>query len=263
MLLTAGCSFVWGDELDGFDNNPPTHWPLTWTHLAAEKMGIPYVNRGVCGACNDKIFREVTDYLWSNQNNLPTHIAVMWSAWQRTELVEYVRDEVEIQIQRQQNVTQFSPLRLDLIQDRATRHILASWFEDAYNTRTDMLHTFTKMKTLEVICDAMGIKLIQGTFHSRCKSNLMATLTDFTPDGKKLSVEQKIDSVPEYKEWLTTALSNLRDTSKVGFTFGKDLYTICRELDDMKPYGHPGERTQVVFADFIFETFMKMEQGVL
>ena len=44
MLLTAGCSFVWGDELDGFDQDPPTHQRLTFTHLCGE-IGVDYVNR--------------------------------------------------------------------------------------------------------------------------------------------------------------------------------------------------------------------------
>ena len=121
MLLTAGCSFVWGDELDGFDQDPPTHQRLTFTHLLADKLGIDYVNRGVCGACNDKIFREVTDWLHNHPDELPTHMVVMWSAFQRAEVVEYMPDERDVKIGRQNDVTQFSALRTECIYDRRTR----------------------------------------------------------------------------------------------------------------------------------------------
>ena len=39
-LLTTGCSFVWGDELDGYDNNPPTHWDKTFTYKLADTLGL-------------------------------------------------------------------------------------------------------------------------------------------------------------------------------------------------------------------------------
>jgi hypothetical protein len=38
------------------------------------------------------------------------------------------------------------------------------------------------------------------------------------------------------------------------------MYTICKEYDDMKEFGHPGEKTQVVFADSLHEIFVKSSQ---
>ena len=37
MILFNGCSFVWGDELPGYDDSPPSHIPLRFsTKLAAK-----------------------------------------------------------------------------------------------------------------------------------------------------------------------------------------------------------------------------------
>ena len=265
MLLTAGCSFVWGDELKGFDDNPPTHWDLTFTHLLAEKLGIEYSNRGFCGACNDKIFREVTDFLHSHPyKDKVTHIVVMWSAWQRKEVVEYMPPERDVKIGRQSNTTQFSQLRTETIYSKEWRAAYKSMFDNAYDSKTDIMHTVSKMKALEVICDAAGIKLIQGVFHSRNWSNIMSILTDQHPDdasSKITAKELRIDSIPEYKQWLKDSLGALKDTSRIGMGRGKDLFTLCRSIKDMKEFGQPGEKTQVLFADLLHETFEKSNEN--
>ena len=260
MLLTAGCSFVWGDELEGFDDEPPTHWPLTFTHQLAEKLGIDYANRGVCGACNEKIFREVTDYLHENPNKV-THMVVMWSALQRKEVVEYMPPDRQVKIGRQNDVTQFSSLRTDCIYNHQKRELWKKWYDEAYDSKTDIMHMLVMMKNLEVIERASGIQLIQGMFHSRNWSNILSVLTDKVPDETGYDVlpfDSRIDNIPDYKKWLKDALGSLEDTSRVGLGRGKDLFTLCLELDDMKPYGHPGERTQVVFTDFLYEKFIDM-----
>jgi hypothetical protein len=256
MLLTAGCSFVWGDELKGFDDNPPTHWPFTFTHLLAGKMAMPYINLGSCGAGNDKIFREVTDYLHNPRHETPvTHIVVMWSAFQRAEVVEYMPKEREIKIQRHDDVTQFSPLRTSGIYNRNKRRVMNDWFDNAYDSRTDVMHTLTKMKTLELLCDSMGIKLVQGFFHKRCWSNIMSILRDNGPDEDDTLVA---GSMPLYTSWLKNSIIDLKPTSRVGAGKGKDLYTIAIENDDLRPHGHPGEKTQVIFSDFLYKKFIDM-----
>ena len=42
MLVTNGCSFVWGDELDGFMEG--NHWESTFTWKLAEELGIEHKN---------------------------------------------------------------------------------------------------------------------------------------------------------------------------------------------------------------------------
>ena len=264
MLLTAGCSFVWGDELKGFDNNPPTHWDLTFTHLLAEKMNIEYSNRGFCGACNDKIFREVTDFLHSHPNkDKVTHVVVIWSAWQRKEVVEYMPPERDVKIGRQNNVTQFSQLRTETIYDKHWRRAYTQMFDDAYDSKTDIMHTLSKMKSLEIICESKGITLLQGVFHKRNWSNIMSILTDKCPDDAAEKIQKKerrIESIPEYKEWLIKSIDNLKDTSRIGMGKGTDLYTLGSSIKDIKEYGHPGEKTQILFANQLHELIAKSSQ---
>jgi hypothetical protein len=264
MLVTAGCSFVWGDELKGWNDSPPTHWEYTFTHLLAKKLGIEYSNRGVCGACNDKIFREVTDFLHSHPHkDEVTHVVVMWSAWQRKEVVEYMPEEREVKIGRQNDVTQFSQLRTEIIYDKEWRRAYKYMFDEAYDSKTDIMHTLSKMKALEVICEAKGIILVQGVFHKRNWSNIISILSDKCPDdasGKIQNKEQRIESIPDYKEWLTQSITNLKKTSRIGMGHGEDMYSIGISLNNIKEHGHPGERTQKVFANQLHEIIAKISQ---
>ena len=99
-------------------------------------------------------------------------------------------------------------------------------------------------------------------FHSRNWSNILSVLTDKVPKAETgydvLPFDARIDNIPDYKKWLKDSIGSLEDTSRVGLGRGKDLFTLCLELDDMKPYGHPGEQTQVVFTDFLYEKFIDM-----
>ena len=262
MLLTAGCSFVWGDELEGFDQDPPVHWEHTFTHLLAKKLGVDYENRGVCGACNDKIFREVTDYIHSTSNTI-THVVVMWSAWQRKEVVEYMPNNRDVKIGRQTDVTQFSQLRTETIYDKEWRRAYKYMFDEAYDSKTDIMHTLSKMKALELICESKGIQLIQGVFHNRNWSNIMSILSDRCPDdasGKIQKKEQRIEAIPDYKKWLLDSIGSLKESSRLGMGRGVDLYTLGSSIKDIKEYGHPGEKTQILFADQLHELIAKSSQ---
>lgn len=259
MLLTAGCSFVWGDELEGFDNDPPTHWDLTFTSLLAKKMDMEYVNLGLCGSCNDRIFRDVLDRLHGPEQN-PTHMVILWSAWQRNEIVEEMSKERELSVgvNRPYDHTQYSPYRMNVIGRGPRRELLKQYYENYYDSKTDISHGITKMKAMEVICDAMGIKLIQGVFHGRCFQNILKVLTNTPskPDSDDRTIQEY---VPEFASWLKTSIASLKDTSRVGMGKHKSLFSIGAELGDLKPHDHPGEKSQVVFADFLYDLFKQID----
>lgn len=260
MLLTSGCSFVWGDELDGFDTDPPSHHHLTFTHLLAEKMGVKYVNQGVCGSCNDRIFRDVIDYLHDPTKQNPTHMVIMWSAWQRTELVEEMprEREIDIGVNRPLHHTQFSPQRVDVLAKGARKEILKQYFDVAYDSKTDISHGISKMKSMEVICDALGIKLIQGVFHGRMYQNILKVLRN-SPSHPESDDRNIQEYVPDFVFWLKKSIMSLKNSSRVGLGKHKDLFTLADELNDHKEFMHPGERTQVVFADFLYKEFQKLD----
>jgi len=259
MLLTAGCSFVWGDELDGFDNDPPTHWPSTFTHLLSDKLEMPYVNLGMCGSCNDRIFRDVIDHLHDSEKENPTHMVILWSAWQRNEIVEEMPLEraLHMGLGMPYNHVQFSPQRIKLINKGARRDHLTEYYERYYDSKTDISHGITKMKSMEVICDAMGINLIQGVFHARMYQNILKVLTN-TPSNPDADDRNIQEYVPEFASWLKKSVISLKDTSRVGLGRHRDLFNIARSLGDLKEFDHPGERSQVVFADFLYKQFKEM-----
>ena len=204
---------------------------------------------------NDKIFREVTDWLHNHPNEPLTHMVVMWSAFQRAEVVEYMPDERDVKIGRQNDVTQFSAMRTECIYDRRKRDVMDRWYEEAYDSRTDVMHTLSMMKALELLCEGLGIQLIQGFFHKRCWSNIMAILRNENLHSDDDIRKADNSSMPDYQRWLKDAIKNLHVNSRIGAGRGKDLYTLAIEGDDIKPHGHPGEKTQVIFADMLYDRF--------
>jgi hypothetical protein len=64
--------------------------------------------------------------------------------------------------------------------------------------------------------------------------------------------------MPLYTSWLKDSIADLKPTSRVGAGKGKDLYTIAIENNDLKTYGHPGEKSQVIFSDFLHKKFIDM-----
>lgn len=262
MLLTAGCSFVWGDELNGFDQDPPTHHELTFTHLLAERLDMPYINMGICGSGNDRIFRHVTDYLHNPENEKPKLMVIMWSAWQRMEMVEYMpmKREIDMGCNRPEDATQFSPVRVDVLASRHARGLLKLHFEQSYDSRTDIMHGLTKMKAMEVICDGLGIPLIQGVFHNRCWSNVLSVLKgEGALDDGDMVEGQPLGDTPAYRTWLKDAVGSLKSTSRIGLGRGPSMYEIAKKIDDVKEFGHPGERTQVLFAEMLENTYKEMQ----
>jgi hypothetical protein len=139
---------------------------------------------------------------------------------------------------------------------------MEKWYNTAYDSKRDIMHTISMMKALEIMCDEAGIELIQGGFHARNWTNIMSILTDAKgfQSTKELKKKDLIASIPDYSKWLTDSIGSLKDTSRVGMGRGDDMFTICRRIDDMKEFGHPGEKTQVIFADFLHETFAKSSQ---
>jgi hypothetical protein len=94
-------------------------------------------------------------------------------------------------IGRQNNVTQFSQLRTETIYDKEWRRAYKYMFDEAYDSKTDIMHTLSKMKALEVICEAKGITLVQGVFHKRNWSNIMSILSDKCPDDASGKIQNK------------------------------------------------------------------------
>ena len=247
MLLTNGCSFVWGDELDGYDLDPPAHWHHTFTHKLSEKLGIPYVNLATCGGCNQKIFRDTTDYL-SSGAELPTHIVILWSAWQREEVAENHPENYETvrNIMRYQCMTQISPSRLNNVKPELEE--VMDMYYDRYDVlRTGIIRTLNYMTHLQWLCDQLGIKLIQGVFHARAWENVAELMH---PRYRKTKAPWS-----NWMDYVEKSIGQLKDTSRLGMGRYIDLYTLAEDKYTIKPHQHPDEDAHTEYADLLHHIF--------
>ena len=245
VLLTNGCSFVWGDELDGYDNSPPTHRHLTFTHQLAELLEMPYVNIATCGACNQKIFRDTVDYL-RKCDELPTHIVILWSAWQREEVAENHPKEYEEQrkIQRWQCMTQISPSRLNNVKPELSE-VLDHYYDYYDVTRSGIIRTLNYMTHMQWLCDTLGIKIVQGTFHRRAWSNLVS----------KLHKRYDKTGWADWNDYVREQLNALRPECRVGLGTYIDLFTLAEQKYSIKPHQHPDEAAHAEYAVLLKHIF--------
>lgn len=81
MILTIGCSFTFGSELDDREN---TAWP----YLLAKKLNTTVLNRAEGGASNDYIFRTAIETTVEQKFDL---VVVQWSEPSRMEVWHHNR----------------------------------------------------------------------------------------------------------------------------------------------------------------------------
>jgi len=249
-LVTNGCSFVWGDELEGFDNDPPSHHHLTFSHLLSKKLDVPLVNLASCGASNYKIFRDTTDFLRQTKKGLPSHMVILWSAWQRDEVPEAKSVDFDngVEIQRWQSMTQVSPSRLASL-DGPIAEVLDIYYDYMDVGRLGMIRTLNYMNHLQWLCDQLGIKLIQGAFHKRMMLNLLNACKP------KYTKNDDYTWAP-WVQYIQDSLGSLKPTSRIGLGSGwPDLYHLSKTKYTIKPFGHPDEDAQVEYADMLYDIF--------
>lgn len=247
MLVTNGCSFVWGDELEGYDHEPPAHEHLTFTYQLAEKLGCEYANLSRCGNGNDKIFRDTVAYL-SGPNPKPTHMVILWSAWARQEIAEnHSEEEAEqLKVQKWDNMTQFSPIRNNYLKT-INRDVVTKYF-DAINNRTNIIHHLSYMQSMQLLCDSMGIKLIQGVFHRRNWENIL----QYQKPGYR-----DRDWGP-WMDFVNNQLGSLRPECRVGLGHYRDLFSVGKEDFKIKEFGHPDEGANEEYARLLHHIFGKL-----
>lgn len=251
MLLTNGCSFVWGDELEGCYDDPPTHWPHTFTHKLAELLGgMEYINLGTCGGGNDKIFRDTVRYLSNPDNKKPTHMVILWSGWSRAEMAEHWTEDQEIvaKVQRFDGMSQFSPERINNLLEHKWGPTMM-FYETSYELRTDIQHGLDKMVAMQLLADSMNIKLIQGCFHHMMKDQMAGTISETASTGM-------------YTKWAKSvrkSMELLRKESKVGLSHWQDMYSMALERFSTKEGNHPDEDTHTEYANLLNHIFTQME----
>lgn len=289
LLLTNGCSFTWGDELPGWENN--THQRHTFAFKLSQKLGMEYENIATCGAGNDKIFRDTLTRI--RQKNPPTHVAVMWSAVGRLELFEKksVDFDTEMNIKRDQSMTQFASGRCNHLK-RSYRRDVAVFIDLAYNGETGLMKLLTYMNALAEICAGRGISLVQSVFHSRTAQTLIHCFINPRRHDPEFCwwVIGRIRDLPEnsslgiryiglFEELMKTPLNKRRGKFKDvwddvmhirgegGFfvpcydeTGWVDMWSMCKSHSELGckalEHGHPNEVCHTLMADRLHTRFM-------
>lgn len=252
MLLTNGCSFVWGDELEGCYEDPPNHRVHTFTDKLAGKLNMPYINLASCGGGNDKIFRDTILHLSDPDQAKPTHMVILWSGWGRAEFVES-RPEIDgmgnpLKIQRYDDITQISPERVaNLLPDKWGA--MYKYYDGCYNSRTPVIQHLSKMVAMQTLCDSMNIKLIQGAFHVQMRDGLRFIMQENHTEGNHKAWTRRVEYM----------LGLLRKESKVGLTAWKDMYSLAKEKYTVKRHGHPDEDAHTEYADLLYHIFNRMQ----
>jgi len=243
MLVTNGCSFVWGDELDGFEDNQHEH--LGFPYLLSKHLDIPLTNLATCGACNQKIFRDTIDHL--SKHDDVTHMVIIWSAWQRHETAEShpTGYEEQMKIQRWQCMTQISPSRLSYLGERLSP-ILDRYYNVVESTRDGIISTVSYMDAMKVLCGAKGIKLRQGIFHERMWVNYIDC---FTP------INTRELNWGEYNDWIKRKVDSFPDHHRLGMGKYTDLFKLARTKYKIKPFGHPCEDTHHEYAELLHHIY--------
>ena len=217
---------------NAYDHPRASHQPLTFSHLLAERMNIKdYVNLAVAAlAGNDLIFRNTMTHIAKPDREGNLHMVIIWTAKQRMEMLkpEYRDIDPTYKLLKFNGMVQFSPERVSNLQEDM-HGTLYKYYNDVYTHHTTVLHDLSKMLAVQNICDARGIKLIQGVFHSQMYDNLKSAI--------KTGNKDYIDEIENH-------LRCLKPTSKLGMGHWTDMYSLSAfTYKDLMPRGHPGVKT--------------------
>lgn len=269
MLLTSGCSITYGAELIPDDWYHPDHWELTFSHKLAEKLGVEYTCLAKCGNSNYKIYRELIRWFTegrisekcNNQVVRPsncTHMVVLWSQWMRDEIFSRIHDskpESDLSPSWDNMNMGFIQYRSagsnisDHLSPKAYELLQNHWFKFKKDGQKMMTDQLVFMQSIQTLCDAYGIKLIQGTISTRFWSTLNSLKQD---EGSK--------TLTNFSSNMREMIVSLRDTSRIGFGKFKTMYPYFVSKEDKKrllKYGHPNAAAHTEYAEYLYTIFQE------
>lgn len=267
MLVTFGCSFVWGDELEGHNALPCSHWKHTFSEKLGKKLGLETKIVAQMGNSNDKIFRDVVSHIHNPNIEDPTHIVVVWSHPNRSEVAlnqAFNPEDLKIghridskgnkrlwSVRFQQNMHQYGPSRPEWVNQRKVP-IISTYYRELWNEHTSVLNLLTKMQSLESICVGKGIKLVQCQY------------AEFTRDTMTQCMDMnRFMHMKPWRNHVDTVLQSLRKESKIGLlpdSSGFDMNTRANKLGKTLRYGHPDESVHTWYANKLHKIFEDVDR---
>lgn len=264
IILANGDSFTYGDELDG-SRSPDgidTHHHHTYVYKLSALLDRKYVNLGVNGASNMKIYRRTFDFLMSDNREIDL-LVIMWSNFGRFEICEpyELKADKKVHIHREADMNQiipnhhtssfslknFGPHLVDM--DPRFR-ILSQYVSKILTFETQIAHTLSYMTHIQFLCDKLDIPVIQGVIHGDMYKNILHTL------------RRKSEGFDDYKAYVTEKLRYLRPECKIGLGHYKDIYYMGAENNDLRPMGHSGEDTHTQFAEMLKDIIVERKLNV-
>ncbi len=266
MLLTTGCSIVYGAELDEDDWFSEKHWEETFSHKLAEKLDIGYTCLAKCGNSNHKIFRDLIQWFngriassVTNQGTTPdncTHMVVIWSQWFRNEFFSDKLDNTpsawsdhdELHLGFVQghhncsNIKDFVHWQEWLAQEQSYRDVY-------YRGHKQIADLITYMQTIQKLCQLHNIKLVQGEM----SNSFWLRICELCSVN-----ESKIHKV--YKTSVSGMLKTLDKTSKVGFKHYTPIMSkeFLGENNEKKlKFGHPNAKVHAEYAEYLYTIFQE------
>ena len=270
MLLTTGCSVVYGAELDEKNWYSEEHWEKTFSHHLSKHLGVDYTCLAKCGNSNHKIFRDLMQ--WFIDDNVSstsfdqntrlsncTHMVVLWSHVDRDEFFSFKNLGIEKVEQRLTDSSdmclrqyQKNGLNVHEILTENQRKTLDDFNKEFRNFELDMIRTCVYMQTIQMLCENHNIKLIQG-------------FMDDSPYLKLLKSFKKNEGEPKRKIYysrlkknMNRMLKTLKKNSRIGLgrPYPRSFYSILGD-DDILKYGHPNSEKHKEYARYLYRIFQE------
>jgi len=242
-LLFNGCSFTFGQELEGKDNNFQYRNEKRFSHLIAEKTNQTYDNISLSGNSNDRIARETLD--WFNKGNTCDLAIIQFTNVGRIEYVSrYEKHPVNFCIQS---------ISLNWKSIRVKDHIDAKnahnhYYKHVYNNNLGVYNFYKNLFILEQYFQKNNIKhlLIKLDINQPWLIEKEQKLNLVDDTGNKLDFYWKKMCTHDYFD-IPSIRGNMIDIkNRKHFT---PNYT--NEGYKSLPGGHPSELGHQKIADFI------------
>ena len=257
IILTNGDSFTYGDELPGSRQETDTHHHHTFTHKLASKLERKYVNLGVNGSSNMKIYRRTFDFLMKTSKEVDL-LVIMWSNFGRFELCEpfTLENDKSVFIHSESNMNQVIPdhhstyMKLRSSTDEHVERLetLQAYVRNVLTIQTQIFHSLQYMAHIQWLCDKLNIPVLQGVIHRDIYPLVLNTLRPVNTEGYE-----------DYVTAIAEKMNMLRPECRIGLGHYKDIYTTGEENHTVLQWGHVCENAHTEFADMLYDIIVDKE----
>jgi len=226
-LVTVGCSFTYCQAL----YDPPNEG---WPKLLANKLGVPVVNLGECGASNDAIARRTYNYFYKNlpTNSKPLFVVAMSQNVRREEyFTEFDHD------------SGFGPEQIN------DYHGLT--IGDKKNPVAKAI--YEQMNDIGVYkSQERKLRLWASIINLFKANNIPYVISDYIPyTDEETELYIKLN-YPELNKYINMDSNKLKDFSFITTGYPKAM-----------DKGHDGPDAQIVLADYIYKQLLKRHEKII